>query len=108
MVRTGRFSVSNAPSVGDYLQLMVTKTNGTQMTITVTNTAPGTNTSGLTAQLINAINGNSRCRRLTGWWPGISFPTTLTVCRTPSSTCTREPPGGRLRRFWRPSAVRPT
>jgi hypothetical protein len=52
------FSVSNAPSVGDYLQLMVTKTNGTQITITVTNTAPGTNTSGLTAQLLNAINGN--------------------------------------------------
>jgi hypothetical protein len=45
--------------VGDYLQLIVTKTNGTQVTIAVTNTAPGTNISGLTGQLINAINANS-------------------------------------------------
>jgi len=37
--------------VGDYLQLVVTKTNGTQVTVAVTNTAPGTNISGLTGQL---------------------------------------------------------
>ncbi len=52
------FSAANPPNVGDYLQLVVTKTNGTQVTISVTNTAPGTNISTLTGQLVNAINAN--------------------------------------------------
>jgi uncharacterized protein (TIGR03790 family) len=52
----GQFSAANAPGVGDYLQLVVTKTNGTQVTLTVTNTAPGTNISGLTQELVDAIN----------------------------------------------------
>jgi uncharacterized protein (TIGR03790 family) len=60
------FSAANPPSVGDYLQMVVTKTNGTQVTLTVTNTAPGTNISGLTAQLINAINGNSALQAADG------------------------------------------
>jgi uncharacterized protein (TIGR03790 family) len=68
------FSVSNAPSVGDYLQLVVTKTNGTLITITVTNTAPGLNTSDLTAQLINAINGNSALQAADGLMAGDFFP----------------------------------
>ena len=59
-------SVSNFPSVGDYLQLIVTKTNGTQVTIAVTNASPGTNTSGLTGQLINAINTNTALRAADG------------------------------------------
>ena len=75
------FSAANPPSVGDYLQLVVTKTNGTQVTLTVTNTAPGTNISGLTGQLINAINSNSTLQAADGLvagdfipyddWPGI-------------------------------------
>jgi hypothetical protein len=60
------FSVSNAPSVGDYLQLIVTKSNGTQVTLTFTNTSPGTNTSGLTGQLINAINNNAALQAADG------------------------------------------
>jgi uncharacterized protein (TIGR03790 family) len=60
------FSVSNTPSVGDYLQLIVTKTNGTQVTLTVTNASPGTNTSGLTGQLINAINHNGTLQAADG------------------------------------------
>jgi uncharacterized protein (TIGR03790 family) len=55
----GGFSAGNAPIVGDYLQLVVTRTNGTQVTIAVTNTAPGTNISALARQLINAVNSNS-------------------------------------------------
>jgi len=55
---SGGYAAANPPNVGDYLQLVVTKTNGTQVTLTVTNTAPGTNISGLTGQLLNAINGN--------------------------------------------------
>ena len=60
------FSVSNTPSVGDYLQLIVTKTNGTQVTIAVTNASPGTNTSGLTGQLVNAINNNGTLQAADG------------------------------------------
>ena len=55
-----------SPSVGDYLQLIVTKTNGTQVTIAVTNASPGTNTSGLTGQLINAINNNGALQAADG------------------------------------------
>ncbi len=60
------FSAANPPSVGDYLQLVVTKTNGAQVTLAVTNTAPGTNISGLTSQLINAVNGNSALQAADG------------------------------------------
>ncbi|MGA2279975.1 MAG: TIGR03790 family protein [Verrucomicrobiota bacterium] len=60
------FSAANPPNVGDYLQLVVTKTNGTQVTLAVTNTAPGTNISGLTSQLINAVNGNSALQAADG------------------------------------------
>lgn len=77
------FSAANPPSVGDYLQLVVTKTNGTQVTLAVTNTAPGTNISGLTGQLINAINSNSTLQAADGLvagdfipyddWPGIPY-----------------------------------
>jgi hypothetical protein len=44
----------------------VTKTNGVQVTFAVTNTAPGTNISDLTRQLINAINGNSTLQAADG------------------------------------------
>jgi uncharacterized protein (TIGR03790 family) len=60
------FFMSNTPGVGDYLQLIVTKTNGTQVTLAVTNSSPGTNTSGLTGQLINAINNNGTLQAADG------------------------------------------
>ena len=60
------FSAANPPSVGDYLRMVVTKTNGTQVTLTVTNTSPGTNISGLVGQLISAINGNSALQAADG------------------------------------------
>ena len=68
------FSAANPPSVGDYLRLVVTKTNGTQVTLTVTNTAPGTNISGLAGQLINAINGNSTLQAADGLVAGDFIP----------------------------------
>jgi uncharacterized protein (TIGR03790 family) len=67
-------SVSNFPSVGDYLQLIVTKTNGTQVTLAVTNASPGTNTSGLTGQLFNAINNNAALQAADGLVAGDFFP----------------------------------
>jgi uncharacterized protein (TIGR03790 family) len=60
------FSVANTPNVGDYLQLIVTKTNGTQVTLAVTNTSPGTNISDLTRQLVNAINNNGTLQAADG------------------------------------------
>jgi hypothetical protein len=62
----GKFSAANPPSVDDYLQLVVTKTNGTQVTLTVTNTSPGTNISYLIGQLVNAVNGNSTLQAADG------------------------------------------
>ena len=53
------YSAANTPAVSNYLQLVVTKTNGTQVTLAVTNTAPGTNISSLTQQLVDAVNSNS-------------------------------------------------
>jgi len=87
------FSAANPPNVGDQLQLVVTKTNGTQVTIVVTNTAPGTNISGLTAQLINAINGSSTLQAADGLvaedflpedvYPGASYAQFNLRARTP-------------------------
>jgi uncharacterized protein (TIGR03790 family) len=62
----GAYAAANTPNVGDYLQMVVTKTNGTQVTLAVTNTAPGTNISGLTQQLVNAINGNGALQAADG------------------------------------------
>ncbi|MGD0208304.1 MAG: TIGR03790 family protein [Verrucomicrobiota bacterium] len=68
------FSVSNVPSVGDYLQMIVTKTNGTQVTLAVTNASPGTNTSGMAGQLFNAINNNAALQAADGLVAGDFFP----------------------------------
>ena len=50
--------VSNAPVVGDWLQLSFTKTNGTQVTVSTTNTAPGTTIATLLTNLLNLVNAN--------------------------------------------------
>ena len=65
MVWSG-FSVSNSPSVGDYVQLIVTKTNGTQVVVTVTNSPGNTNTGPLVQQLLNAINNNGTLQAADG------------------------------------------
>jgi uncharacterized protein (TIGR03790 family) len=68
------FSAANPPSVGNYLQVVVTKTNGTQVTIAVTNTAPGTNISGLAGELMTAINSNSALQAADGVVAGDFIP----------------------------------
>jgi uncharacterized protein (TIGR03790 family) len=60
------YSVTNATNVGDYLKLVITKTNSDQVTIAVTNNPPGTNTSGLTGQLVSAVNNNSMLQAADG------------------------------------------
>jgi hypothetical protein len=68
------FSAANPPNVGDYLQVVVTKTNGTQVTLTITNTAPGTNISGLAGELMSAINSNSTLQAADGLVAGDFIP----------------------------------
>ena len=48
--------VSNAPVVGDWLQLQITKTNGTTVVVATTNTVAGTTLGNLVQSLVNAIN----------------------------------------------------
>jgi uncharacterized protein (TIGR03790 family) len=47
---------SNTPVVGDWLQLVFTKTNGTHVTVGVTNTVPGTTLATLTTNLVSLVN----------------------------------------------------
>jgi hypothetical protein len=47
---------SNTPIVGDWLQLAFTKTNGTRLTVGVTNTTSGTTIATLVQNLVNLVN----------------------------------------------------
>ena len=49
---------SNSPVVGDWLQLDFTKTNGLQVSVSVTNTASGTTIATLVQNLANLVNAN--------------------------------------------------
>jgi uncharacterized protein (TIGR03790 family) len=49
---------SNTPVVGDWLRLDFTKTNGTPVTISVTNTTSGTTIATLVQNLANLVNAN--------------------------------------------------
>jgi hypothetical protein len=51
-------TISNAPIVGDWLQFTFIKTNGTVITLGVTNTAPGATVGTLAQNLMNLINTN--------------------------------------------------
>ena len=53
------FVITNAPQTNDYLQITVTKTNGTAVTLSVTNPPGNTSTPGLIQSLISAINTNA-------------------------------------------------
>jgi uncharacterized protein (TIGR03790 family) len=57
---TGYLSIlaSNAPIVGDWLKFAITKTNGTQVTVSVTNTVSGTTIGTLVQDLANLLNAN--------------------------------------------------
>jgi uncharacterized protein (TIGR03790 family) len=50
------FAVTNAAQDGSFLQLIVTKTNGSVVTLSVTNTPANTNTPELVQALVDAIN----------------------------------------------------
>jgi uncharacterized protein (TIGR03790 family) len=52
------FVITNAPQTNDYLQITVTKTNGTEVTLSVTNPPGNTSTPFLIQSFISAINTN--------------------------------------------------
>ncbi len=52
-------TVTNLTAEGDWLQLQVIKTNGSQLTISVTNNTPDTNVANLCQLLMNAVNDSS-------------------------------------------------
>jgi len=51
-------TINNAPSVGDWLQYTFTKTNGTTVTLGMTNTTAGTTIGTLAQNLVNLINAS--------------------------------------------------
>jgi uncharacterized protein (TIGR03790 family) len=51
--------VSNTPASGDWLELDVTKTNGTLVTVSVTNTATGTTIGSFLQSLLNRVNSTT-------------------------------------------------
>ncbi len=51
-------TASNTPIIGDWLQLAFTKTNGTTVTLAVTNTTSGTTIGTMALNLVNLINAN--------------------------------------------------
>jgi uncharacterized protein (TIGR03790 family) len=51
-------TASNAPLVGDWLQLDFTLTNGTRETVSVTNTTPGASIAALATNLFSLVNGD--------------------------------------------------
>ena len=60
------YYVTNTPQVGDYLQLVVIKTNGQVVTASVTNTSSGTTLSQLAKALFDAVNTNSALQSADG------------------------------------------
>ena len=53
------FVITNNPQTNSYLQIIVTKTNGTTVTLSVTNPPGNTSTPGLIQSFMSAINANA-------------------------------------------------
>ena len=51
-------TASNTPIIGDWLQITITKTNGTNVTLAVTNTTSGTTVGTMAQNLVSLINAN--------------------------------------------------
>ena len=71
---------SNTPVVGDWLQLNFTKTNGTQVTVGITNTAPGTTIATLVQNLLNLVNANPALQSADGVLAGDFADDTSVFC----------------------------
>jgi hypothetical protein len=78
------FLVTNAPVVGDYLQMVVTRVDGVSITNAVTNTLEGTTVSMLVHDLMSAINADSRLQGPDGvvaqdWFNGDAYGQGLSI-----------------------------
>lgn len=71
---------SNAPVVGDWLQFSFTKTNGTEVTVGVTNTAPGTTIATLVQNLLDLVNANPALQSADGVLAGDFADDTSAFC----------------------------
>ena len=96
------FVITNAPQTNDYLQITITKTNGTEVTLSVTNPPGNTSTPGLIQLLISAINTNASLMAADGLVAEDFID--YTVYQDPpvnggEFNLYAQPPGGRLRRF---------
>jgi uncharacterized protein (TIGR03790 family) len=62
--------VTNNPAVGGWLQLVVTKTNGDNVTLSVTNTTPNATIGQLLQTLFNDVNGTAALQSSDGLYAG--------------------------------------
>jgi hypothetical protein len=81
-------TVTNATVQGDWLQLLVTKTNGPQISVGVTNTTADTNVADLCQQLMTAINAEPALQGSDGllasdFYPDIYMAQFLIYARAP-------------------------
>jgi len=65
---TGRLQMAayNAPAVGNWLKLDFTKTNGTHVVVSVTNTLAGANIATLVSNLVNLVNATAALQSADG------------------------------------------
>lgn len=66
-------TVNNQPVVGDWLQYTFIKTNGTAVSLGVTNTVAGTTVGQLAQNLVNLINSTPALESNDGFWAGDFF-----------------------------------
>jgi len=69
-------TVTNDTVQGDWLQLQITKTNGTQISVAVTNNTPDTNISHLCQSLLEAVNATPGLQGMDGVLGGELYPDT--------------------------------
>jgi uncharacterized protein (TIGR03790 family) len=72
----GVLTVTNVSMQGDWLQLQITQTNGTQITVGVTNNTADTNISDLCRALLNAVNATPALQGSDGVLGGDLYPDT--------------------------------
>jgi uncharacterized protein (TIGR03790 family) len=61
-------TITNVPQAGDWIQVTIIKTNGTIVTLGVTNNTPGTSVAAMTGNLMNLINANPALGSADGVW----------------------------------------
>ena len=63
-------TISNSPQVGDWIQVTLIKTNGTYVSLGITNTVPGTSISDMAQSMMNLINSTAALQGADGAMAG--------------------------------------